>query len=78
MPNINIQQGGDPPRVWDHTLEKPGCAFSRSIGDNVAKKVRTRVLVLLLLCPCMFVCICIFMFIFMCLDGLAYALFQIL
>ena len=32
-------QGGDPPRVWDATLEKPGCAFSRSIGDNVAKKV---------------------------------------
>lgn len=33
------EQGGDPPRVWDNTLEKPGCAFSRSIGDNVAKKV---------------------------------------
>lgn len=25
--------------MWDNTLEKPGCAFSRSIGDNVAKKV---------------------------------------
>jgi serine/threonine protein phosphatase PrpC len=34
-----IDEGGDPPRVWDATLEKPGCAFSRSIGDNVAKKV---------------------------------------
>eukprot|EP01032_Pedospumella_encystans_P012965 gene12965-14958_t len=34
-----IDEGGDPPRVWDQTLEKPGCAFSRSIGDNVAKKV---------------------------------------
>ncbi|CAE7689181.1 unnamed protein product, partial [Symbiodinium microadriaticum] len=28
---------GDPPRVWDHTLERPGCAFTRSIGDNVAE-----------------------------------------
>jgi hypothetical protein len=25
--------------VWDATLEKPGCAFSRSIGDAVAKEV---------------------------------------
>lgn len=34
-----IDQGGDPPRVWDATLEKPGCAFSRSIGDAVGKSV---------------------------------------
>lgn len=34
-----IDQGGDPPRVWDQTLEKPGCAFSRSFGDSVAKVV---------------------------------------
>ncbi len=34
-----IDEGGDPPRVWDATLEKPGCAFSRSIGDAVAKEV---------------------------------------
>lgn len=34
-----IDQGGDPPRVWDQTLEKPGCAFSRSIGDAVGKSV---------------------------------------
>jgi len=25
--------------VWDSTLERPGCAFSRSVGDAVAKKV---------------------------------------
>ncbi|RYH30982.1 cyclic nucleotide-binding domain-containing protein [archaeon] len=25
--------------MWDNTLERPGCAFSRSIGDGVAKTV---------------------------------------
>lgn len=34
-----IDQGSDPPRVWDASLEKPGCAFSRSIGDAVGKSV---------------------------------------
>eukprot|EP00981_Chlorochromonas_danica_P004506 scaffold911_cov162-Ochromonas_danica.AAC.9 len=34
-----IDEGGDPPRVWDKTLERPGCAFSRSFGDRVAKEV---------------------------------------
>jgi serine/threonine protein phosphatase PrpC/CRP-like cAMP-binding protein/serine/threonine protein kinase len=29
--------GGDPPRVWHQTKKLPGCAFTRSIGDNVAK-----------------------------------------
>lgn len=28
---------GDPPRVWDSTLERPGCAFTRSLGDHIAK-----------------------------------------
>lgn len=32
-----IDEVGDPPRVWDHTLEKPGCAFTRSVGDQVAE-----------------------------------------
>jgi serine/threonine protein phosphatase PrpC len=32
-----IDEVGDPPRVWDHTLERPGCAFTRSLGDNVAE-----------------------------------------
>lgn len=35
----DLDEDGDPPRVWDETLEKPGCAFSRSIGDHVAKSV---------------------------------------
>ena len=34
-----IDESGDPPRVWDSTLEKPGCAFTRSIGDAVAEKI---------------------------------------
>mmetsp|Transcript_10708 Transcript_10708/g.16227 ORF Transcript_10708/g.16227 Transcript_10708/m.16227 type:complete len:1008 (-) Transcript_10708:197-3220(-) len=33
-----IDEVGDPPRVWDHTLERPGCAFTRSLGDNVAEQ----------------------------------------
>eukprot|EP01038_Epipyxis_sp_PR26KG_P010672 gene10672-14332_t len=33
-----IDEVGDPPRVWDNTLERPGCAFTRSIGDAVAEK----------------------------------------
>lgn len=27
----------DPPRVWDSSLERPGCAFTRSLGDSVAE-----------------------------------------
>ena len=30
-------QVGDPPRVWDESLERPGCAFTRSLGDSVAE-----------------------------------------
>eukprot|EP01034_Spumella_vulgaris_P021903 gene21902-27980_t len=32
-----IDEVGDPPRVWDKSLERPGCAFTRSLGDQVAK-----------------------------------------
>jgi serine/threonine protein phosphatase PrpC len=32
-----IDEMGDPPRVWDDSLERPGCAFTRSIGDSVAE-----------------------------------------
>jgi serine/threonine protein phosphatase PrpC/CRP-like cAMP-binding protein len=32
-----VDVGGDPPRVWHPTKMMPGCAFTRSIGDNVAK-----------------------------------------
>ena len=31
-----IDEIGDPPRVWDKSLERPGCAFTRSLGDQVA------------------------------------------
>lgn len=27
----------DPPRVWDRGLTKPGCCFTRSLGDSFAK-----------------------------------------
>ena len=30
-----IDETGDPPRLWDYTEEKPGCAFTRSIGAYV-------------------------------------------
>jgi serine/threonine protein phosphatase PrpC len=30
---------GDPPRVWDRSLQMPGCAFTRSIGDSVAESI---------------------------------------
>lgn len=29
----------DPPRVWDSTLEAPGCGFTRSLGDAEGEKV---------------------------------------
>lgn len=34
-----IDESGNPPRVWDSTLEQPGCAFTRSFGDAVAETV---------------------------------------
>lgn len=30
---------GDPPRVWDSSLQMPGCAFTRSIGDAMAESI---------------------------------------
>ena len=30
---------GDPPRVWVPGKDKPGCAFTRSIGDNLGERV---------------------------------------
>jgi serine/threonine protein phosphatase PrpC len=35
----SIDEQGDPPRVWHPTLSYPGCAFTRSIGDFVAKSL---------------------------------------
>ena len=30
---------GDPPRVWVPGKDKPGCAFTRSIGDSMGERV---------------------------------------
>ena len=30
---------GDPPRVWVPNKDKPGCAFTRSIGDATGERV---------------------------------------
>jgi len=35
----SIDEVGDPPRIWDSSLERPGCAFTRSLGDLVAEQV---------------------------------------
>lgn len=35
----SIDEVGDPPRIWDSSLERPGCAFTRSLGDMVAEQV---------------------------------------
>ena len=53
-----IDEIGDPPRVWDSTLERPGCAFTRSIGDMVAEKVRESVMVYRCLLYCCNVVLC--------------------
>jgi CRP-like cAMP-binding protein len=34
-----LDENGDPPRVWDKSLKAPGCAFTRSLGDSVAEAV---------------------------------------
>ena len=34
-----IDDEGDPPRVWAPGHQAPGCAFTRSIGDAMAKKI---------------------------------------
>ncbi|EGB05075.1 hypothetical protein AURANDRAFT_3791, partial [Aureococcus anophagefferens] len=34
-----IDETGDPPRVWNDTLERPGCAFTRSLGDMIAERL---------------------------------------
>jgi hypothetical protein len=33
----DIDEGGDPPRVWSAHGNYPGTAFTRSIGDRVAE-----------------------------------------
>jgi CRP-like cAMP-binding protein/serine/threonine protein phosphatase PrpC len=34
-----LDNGGDPPRVWAPGKSFPGCAFTRSIGDSVAEAI---------------------------------------
>ena len=34
-----IDQDGDPPRIWLPRAFEPGCAFSRSLGDETAETV---------------------------------------
>jgi len=33
----DIDEGGDPPRIWHQGQRLPGCAFTRSLGDAVAE-----------------------------------------
>jgi len=34
-----LDENGDPPRLWNVTLDKPGTAFTRSIGDACAESI---------------------------------------
>ncbi|CAN0017147.1 unnamed protein product, partial [Heterosigma akashiwo] len=34
-----IDESGDPPRVWHQDLDRPGCAFTRSLGDSVGEAI---------------------------------------
>ena len=34
----NIDEGGDPPRVWSSKGDYPGTAFTRSLGDRLAEE----------------------------------------
>ena len=34
-----LDDDGDPPRVWNQDLEYPGTAFTRSIGDRLAEEI---------------------------------------
>ena len=33
-----IDEGGDPPRVWSRNGDYPGTAFTRSMGDRIAEE----------------------------------------
>lgn len=34
----DIDEGGDPPRIWSPNGDYPGTAFTRSLGDKVAEE----------------------------------------
>jgi len=35
----DIDEGGDPPRLWSRYGEYPGTAFTRSLGDSIAEEL---------------------------------------
>ena len=35
----DIDEGGDPPRIWSKYGEYPGTAFTRSLGDSIAEEL---------------------------------------
>jgi len=35
----DIDEGGDPPRIWSRYGEYPGTAFTRSLGDSIAEEL---------------------------------------
>ena len=36
---VELDEGGDPPRIWSPFGEYPGTAFTRSIGDVIAEEL---------------------------------------
>lgn len=39
IPGEQIDEDGDPPRVWHPTMDYPGTAFTRSLGDCLAEEL---------------------------------------
>ena len=35
----DIDEAGDPPRIWSKYEEYPGTAFTRSLGDSIAEEL---------------------------------------
>lgn len=36
---VELDEGGDPPRIWSPFGEYPGTAFTRSMGDVIAEEL---------------------------------------
>lgn len=36
---MELDEGGDPPRIWSPFGEYPGTAFTRSMGDVIAEEL---------------------------------------
>lgn len=39
MAGVELDEGGDPPRIWSPFGEYPGTAFTRSMGDVIAEEL---------------------------------------